>query len=225
MRVICGEHEFVVHVHLLQQLLKILAFRWFFHGLRAEPEVFADVFRRFPFECRNLAAHFLPCRIEPPDERWQPCETAFDEDNFERWKAFKNAFANVAVHLRMKRLRHSTVVFDVIGGPACTGDRSGDTAEVDADGEVILFCRFVDFPVFAVAERVLRACDEQDLDESGVRAAAVNLRRRQFSIFIRHDDGGAQPRFRLQPFGDLPFVDCLRERGTVIEVQFLGDSN
>ena len=155
MRVICGEHEFVVHVHLLQQLLKILALRWFFHRLRAEPEVVPDVFRRFPFECWDFAAHFLPRRIESPDKGWQPCETTFNEDNFERWKAFKNAFANVAVHLRMERLRHPPVVFDVIGWPACAGNRPGDTTEVDADGEVIFLRRFVDFPVLAVTERVL----------------------------------------------------------------------
>ena len=133
MRIICGEHEFVVHVHLFNHLLEILAFRRFFHGLCAEPEMISDVFRRFPFKVWHFHAQLLPCCIKPPDKRWEPCESTFNEDDLEVRETVKYAFNDVTDDLGMEGLRHTAVVFDVIGGPPGTAYGTLIAPKVDTD--------------------------------------------------------------------------------------------
>ena len=47
----------------------------------------------------------------------------------------------------------------------------------------------------------------------------IDLLRRQVPILIGNDHGGAQPGFRIQPFGDLPVIDRPGQRGSVVQVE------
>ena len=134
MRVIRCEHEFVVHVHLFKHLLEIFSLRGFFHGLRAEPEMVADVFRRLPLEVRYLHTEFFPCCVQSPYQWWEPCESAFNEHNLECRKMIKYPFTDITDHLGMKGLWHTAVVLYVIGGPAGTCDGPLIASEMDTDG-------------------------------------------------------------------------------------------
>ena len=119
----------------------------------------------------------------------------------------------------MEGLRHTTVVFDVIGGPPGTCDGPLIAPKVDTDGEIVLRGCLVHFPVFSVSKRVSRPREQQDLNKRWIGTAAMDLLSREVSVLIRNDDRCPQTRIGFNPVGDLPIVDGTGKCGTEFKIQ------
>ena len=100
-------------------------------------------------------------------------------------------------------------VLDIVGGPAAAGYRRAAEAE-GMDRQTAgrpRPRRVVDRPVAALAHRLGRAVQHEDLDIVFLAGAALDLAHRRRGVLIGDDDGGLEPGLLAGPEGDLPVVD------------------
>ena len=112
------------------------------------------------------------------------------------------------------------MVLDVVGGPAGPGNGAcSGAAEMNAHRQLVAHCGLVDLPILGPAQGLVGPNQQKDLNESRMVPHPIDLLRRQIPILVGNDHGGAQPGFRIQPFGNLPVIDRPGQRGPVHKVE------
>jgi len=75
---------------------------------------------------------------------------------------------------------------------------------MNADRQAMLFGGAIDRPIAAMAERPVAHHQQQQLDETWIGRATLDLSDGEFDVLRRHQDRGAQPRLAVEPFmGDV----------------------
>src|SRR6266702_49002 len=187
--------------------------------LRREPEVLADIFRRFSLEMWHLAAEAREVLVHPPHRRRDPAETALDEDDLQFWKALEHALNDQACKLRRNGVGVGLMLLDIIGRPAAAGRRvTSIAADMDPERQIELLRALVDRPVAAAAERLVGARRDVDLDVFADLGTALDLVDRKIGAVLPDQDRGLQARIAVRPERQLPVVDGALDRGAEFEI-------
>ena len=196
MWVVAGEEDIFRGVDHLEQLEELPGAVGFLDGLGREIDVFADVFAGEFFEPGSLGAQGFVVFIHAPEERREPSQAAFDGDKFQRGEFFEDALADEGVDVPHEIQRDDIVPLKVAGGAAGGGGIAGGAgalgAGVNRDGEAVLGGGFVERMEKTLAEEAGRTAGHEDLDETFVGRAAVNLFRSSGGVGVVDDNGAAK---------------------------------
>ena len=148
----------------------------FLNRLGREPEVLAHVLRRFPLQMRHFVTELVHRPVEPPQmgvthDQAPSWMTIFSPGN----RSNTPSHMSVATWLRpFAAGRH--VVLEVVRRPTGTGHLVvADTARMEAHRELVMRRRLEQRPILGIADRLLGAERELDMDEVVLSGTVVDL--------------------------------------------------